>query len=506
MKLYAYYPTWAVHTITPANLKFPAGIETIYMHFSAHVSNVSPYFGPAIPGHSDIADLTTRQAELITACHANNSKVLLSITAQGGDGTALDAIAKNPTQRQTLVTAISTYCRSKGYDGVDIDWENGLSSTGVRELIKALREEFNRWPTPGIVVMATLTDPFTYSVWDFYDIAAMNQYLDAYFGMDYGMTGVEREANALGNAGSIWRCGFDCPLDRPTGAPWNGFTGGYWMADVKNNTLTKWLAKGASVGKLGFGLWNGGSTMLNSSSSSRPGSIISYGAAGFVNYGACLNATNKTYDAQADHWWGIVNGLYCTWIDPQGAFNRVKWAKQQGCTVFMLYDVVSGYVNGQQPHFDKMVEAMLEGSVPVAPTGSFTVTPTSLPAGGGNVSVSVTSQNAEAATINGVLASPNGVTAFMVSASTTINVTLVGDGGTTILPVVSVTVALPQNCQAEYERGRAEGYTSGYEIGYDNGYTDGYNAGKADAALISGVARITDQNGKQYEFNLSLRQ
>ncbi len=446
-KLFVYYPTWAAYTMPPSDLKFPSGIKTYYMHFSAHVSTTAPYFSVVVPGNTDSSDLAYRQRELIDTCHHAGQKVLLSITAQDN---SLGDVAGNVTQRKAFVSSVCSYLKRKGYDGVDLDWEINLSSANVAAMAKEFRDTLNTWSTPGVLVMSVLTDPFTYPSWSFYDIAAMNQYLDAYFTMSYGMHAVERQADALGNAGSVWRCMFDAPYVRPTGIPWSGYTGGYWAANFKENSIVKWMARGADAAKIGVGLWNGGTRMLNSSSSSIPGSVISYGTANFPTYPQVLAGTSN-YDAATDSWWGIVGGLYTSWIDSAGAYKRTKWAKDTVHTnVFMLYDAYSGFIDlparyGRQPHFDAMVNAInaVQG---VLPTGTFTASPLSLPVGGGNVTLTWTSNGATSASIDQGVGSValSGGTTVTVGQTKTFTLTLSNGSGSTSYAVrVNVEGGLP---------------------------------------------------------------
>ncbi len=359
-KLFVYYPTWGAYTMPPKDLKFPSGMQTIYMHFSAHASTTPPYFSVVVPGNTDSSDLAYRQQELVDTCHHAGQKVLLSITAQ--DNT-MGNIAGNATQRRAFVSSVCAYLKRKGYDGVNLDWEINLSASGVAAMARELRDTLNVWTIPGMLTMSVLTDPFTYSSWNYYDITAMDQYLDAYFTMSYGMHSVERQADALTSAGGIWRCMYDAPYMRPVGAPWSSYAGGYWAANFKENGIDKWMARGADTAKIGVGFWNGGTRLLGSSSSSVPGSAISNGAADFATYATVLGSASN-YDAEPDHYWGIIGGRFTSWIDSAGAYRRTKWAVDTMRTkVVMLYDAFSGFLPtaqryGRQPHFDAIVNAM----------------------------------------------------------------------------------------------------------------------------------------------------
>jgi hypothetical protein len=440
-KLFVYYPTWAPYTMPPSDLKFPSGIRTYYMHFSAHASTTSPYFSVVVSGNTDSADLAYKQQALIDTCHHAGQKVLLSITAQ--DNTLGNLTA---AQQKVFASSVCSYLKRKGYDGVDLDWEINLSSAAVASMVKTFRDTLNTWSPPGMLVMSVLTDPFTYPTWNFYNISAMNQYLDAYFTMSYGMHGVERQADALGT--NSWRCMFDCPYTHPTGTPWSGFAGGYWAADFKGNSITKWMARGADTTKIGVGLWNGGTRMTNSNSSMIPGSVISYGTANFPTYPQVLAGTSN-YDAATDSWWGIVGGYYTSWIDSAGAYKRTKWAKDTMHTnTFMLYDAYSGFIDlparyGRQPHFDAMVNA-INATQGTLPTGTLSVTPDTLPVGGGSVTLTWISNGATGASIDQGIGSVSlgGDTIVTVGQTKTFTLTLSNSSGSRSY-ATRVGVALP---------------------------------------------------------------
>lgn len=379
-KFFVYQPTWSYPTMTARDLKFPDGVTMYYIHFSSHVSTTSPYFSAVtdpVSASSDSAQLHLHQAAFRDTVQNNGAKWLLSITAQDNN---LGNIAGNATQRKAFVSSVCAYLRRKGYDGLDLDWESNLSAANVTAVIKEFRDTLDaRQPTQNILVMATIPDPKQYSSWNFYNMTDMNTYLDAYFGMNYGYSiTVYDESIAYLNH----RCMFDCPYVRPTASPWN--TGdGYIYGTFKHNGITKYIALGADTNKCGIGLWSGGTPMLNSSSSSVPGSSISYPTASFYSYQAILNSGSDNYDSETNSHWGIVGGRYTSWIDSAGAYLRTKWAKDTiRSHVFMLYDNITGFIAtgqryGRQPHFDAMVNAITSSpTTPATPT--ITITATSL--------------------------------------------------------------------------------------------------------------------------------
>jgi chitinase len=106
-----------------------------------------------------------RVRQAIDSAHAHGRKVILGLGGTSGTGTNWDWMSANNHMKE-FVHGISWYCKSRGFDGVDLDWEypgNG-SVYGVTEisaaydLIRTLRDTLNSaaagWSTPGIITWA----------------------------------------------------------------------------------------------------------------------------------------------------------------------------------------------------------------------------------------------------------------------------------------------------------------------------------------------------------------
>lgn len=378
-KLLAYYPVWAQFSaMTPHHLKFPAGLNVYYIHFSGHAYSTSPHFGPRVSSSADSTDLkfgegqtsgTNWQQALIDSVHNNGQKILLSITAQDnamGDLTL--------AQKKVFAHQASEYMKLHGYDGIELDWEINLSSANVNEFLDVLRDTLNTWPIPGFIMMATLQDGFNSDSWDFYDPVTMNSLLDAYYGMNYGMQGI----SYLNDSQVTWgspnhRVGFSCPYVRPLGSPWNGITNGYNYGVFKDSCLTGFTARGASLSKVGVALYAGGERLANSDANSIPGSVISpLPSVGFFPTYSSIYDDMTNYDSQTDSYWGISGGYYVSCIDSVGARRRLKWAVDTiGTNLGCVYDVYGGYFDtgaryGRQPIFDSMVLVLQEKAGVVA--------------------------------------------------------------------------------------------------------------------------------------------
>ncbi len=113
------------------------------------------------PGNGTFASYETNQRPLIDSAHAHGRKVLLGLGGTGGTGSNWDWMSANGKMRE-FVSGISYYCKLRGYDGVDIDWEypGGGTVFGVSEvsaaydLLRSLRDTLNTWSTPGTICWA----------------------------------------------------------------------------------------------------------------------------------------------------------------------------------------------------------------------------------------------------------------------------------------------------------------------------------------------------------------
>src|SRR5262249_29102088 len=92
--------------------------------------------------------------DLISRAHAAGRKVLICI---GGGGTQTGfPVAASPTNRTTFISNIINRMTSRGYDGVDIDWEPvpTTDAASFTNLIIGLRTALNGLPQPKLLTVA----------------------------------------------------------------------------------------------------------------------------------------------------------------------------------------------------------------------------------------------------------------------------------------------------------------------------------------------------------------
>ena len=88
--------------------------------------------------YEDLSVYSPSQTELLTNAHANGVKVLMGVGGGfGSGGSNMNYVTADPTRLQTFVTNAVTYATSKGYDGIDIDWESSVNKAQLNNLILA---------------------------------------------------------------------------------------------------------------------------------------------------------------------------------------------------------------------------------------------------------------------------------------------------------------------------------------------------------------------------------
>ncbi|MBN1411292.1 MAG: hypothetical protein JW969_10655 [Spirochaetales bacterium] len=92
------------------------------------------FFNPDSGGNIVTAISDSDIASIISACHANNVKVLFSIGGGGLSSAVIsyyqDTVFVDSTSRTTFANTLLSYCTSKGFDGVDVDLEGDIVTAG----------------------------------------------------------------------------------------------------------------------------------------------------------------------------------------------------------------------------------------------------------------------------------------------------------------------------------------------------------------------------------------
>jgi hypothetical protein len=397
------------------------------------------YFNGASQGYGGIVDAA------IARIHGAGKKILFSVTDQGDQD--VNYLAQDSARCDGFGRAVAALCKRHNFDGYDINIETGFTTTAAnisrffrickRTLDAAFSPDSSRLitivPTPGIL----------------YPIGA-EPYIDyvmpQYYGMKTAWDGnLNRGAAWPGNAYSRgpWSSAYDAGNMLDNGPQADYIAAGWPSAKlVPGIFATAYTFPGTDtiMGVLGSNYcaetanWYTRDYQLNNGLTGRYNTYTKqyeYGgtqtrATPYAGYqGPGVSAGGKVYitmpnDSTARWFAKFCDSLHLggvmTWVvDKEMDISKPKGAGRLFTTERLQYWL-----------------SLYDGGVDPPPSGSLTATPTSLPAGGGSVTLQWTSTNATSASITPGIGNvaTNGSTSTTVSSSTTFTLRLVGSGGT----------------------------------------------------------------------------
>jgi len=410
------------------------------------------YFNGASQGYGGIVDAA------IAKIHAAGKKILFSVTDQSDQD--VNYLAQDSARCDGFGRAVAALCKRHNFDGYDINIETGFTTTGAnisrffrickRTLDAAFSPDSSRIitivPTPGIL----------------YPIGA-EPYIDyvmpQYYGMKTAWDGnLNRGAAWPGNAYSRgpWSSAYDAGNMLDNGPQADYIAAGWPSAKlVPGIFATAYTFPGTDtiMGVLGSNYcaetanWYTRDNQLNNGLQGRYNTYTKqyeYGgtqtrATPYAGYqGPGVSAGGKVYitmpnDSTARWFAKFCDSLHLggvmTWVvDKEMDISKPKGSGRLFTTERLQYWL-----------------SLYDGGVDPPPSGSLTATPTTLPAGGGSVTLQWTSTNATSASITPGIGNvaTNGSTTTTVSSSTTFTLTLYGRGGTSTY-TASVSVAAPE--------------------------------------------------------------
>jgi chitinase len=382
----AYYTTWGVCELPPQDIDYTGVTHIIHQSLDPDASRPGRYWAFPFARQEDDTlyfeqgvgtgcAASPVQANLITFAHQNGVKVVLGL---GGifDG-QFEIITADSNVLRTYVHSVLSYAKSRGYDGVDIDWEFVWSGSrqGFIALLRTLRDTLNTWNPRGLLTIAV---PGWYNSGYGYDYQAMNLYCDQVNLMNYD------------HAGS-WNTytGFNAPLYRPNYPNYDG-------AIIDERVREVFQTGGLDTSKAALGLaFYTTSWFTNSAPGQlRTGGVFQGNYRGVV---ASKNATTFHYDYTAKVPWLGSSGLgaFISYEDESSLSEKVRYAKALGLGGVMIFELWRGLVptnpaGQRQPLMTAVKNAVAGIYVPpppppapdsIAPTVGFTS-----PANGASIS------------------------------------------------------------------------------------------------------------------------
>jgi chitinase len=120
-KVIGYLPTWENYPNSVNSLQL-----TKLTHINIAFSNPDAN-GNLIPGDGTNADVTT----VVTAAHANNVKVFMSMGGAGAPGTTYHTLLNTTASMNKFVDSIVSYATTYNLDGIDVDIEGDVLGPNV---------------------------------------------------------------------------------------------------------------------------------------------------------------------------------------------------------------------------------------------------------------------------------------------------------------------------------------------------------------------------------------
>jgi chitinase len=361
----AYYAGWMQDYLPPSAIDFAALTHVI--HFS-----IVPNSDASLD--SSINVLTAAySADLISRAHAAGVPVLISV---GGEGSAPGFRgATSSANMSRFISNIVAFVTSRGYDGVDIDWEplDSSDASQYAGLINGLRSALN-----GALPAPLLTTPVA-SQPDL--LASLQSQLDQINLMNYSMSG----------PWGGWVTWFDSPLlDGGYRFP---STGG--LVPSTEGMLQSFLAAGVAASKLGIGVdfygmvWSGGSgTSTGGATAPRQSWSTAPTVYQIAYYSIMDNFSQSPYQyfwdtaAQAAYrsfdGTGSANDKFISYDDEFACQNKVQYARSKGIGGVMIWELGGGYrANQALGQRDPLLQAVKQGLATGTPGP--TPTPTTAP-------------------------------------------------------------------------------------------------------------------------------
>jgi chitinase len=325
----AYYAGWMQDYLPAEQVDFTAMTHVI--HFA-----VVPRTDGSLDSATNAVSFAN-STDVVTRAHAAGVKVLISV---GGEDSAPGfrgaTIAAN---RPRFVTNLVKFVTSRGYDGVDVDWEP-LDAPDVglySNLVNDLRVALNAITPRPLLTAAVGSQPAL--------LASLQGRFDQINLMTYSFSG----------AYSGWVTWFNAPI----------YDGGYRFPSTgelvpsADGVVSNFLAHGVAASKLGIGIsfygcvWSGGSgtstggAALPRQSWKVPPKVtdIAYSAIMSTYYQPQLYFwdTNTQSAYLSIDQPGSANDKFISYDDPRACRAKVAYVKQRGLGGLIIWELGGGY-------------------------------------------------------------------------------------------------------------------------------------------------------------------
>lgn len=116
--------------------------------------NVVAWFSINGDGSGNLSGLSATQAKAFTdACHQHNTKALICVGGGGAGGQFTAATKSGPLPN--FINNLVTFMKSNNFDGIDIDWEDGIVASQYTALFEGLSGAFDKITPRPLLTVAT---------------------------------------------------------------------------------------------------------------------------------------------------------------------------------------------------------------------------------------------------------------------------------------------------------------------------------------------------------------
>jgi chitinase len=171
-----YYPMWTRGTLPASAVRFD---------LLTHINHAFAW--PLTNGSIDAYDTATDTA-LINRTHKAGRKILISMGGASESG-GFAPMAADSAIRSTFIQNLVTYIISRGYDGVDLDWEGPSTAAEKANEVKLVREIRQAFQQTNPSLLLTMAVGVTNWSGQWHDFATLKQYVDWFNAMTYDFHG-----------------------------------------------------------------------------------------------------------------------------------------------------------------------------------------------------------------------------------------------------------------------------------------------------------------------------
>jgi chitinase len=334
-----YYPGWEQASMPASNIDFATLTHVI--HFS-----VIPNLNGTLDSSAN--NLSTGNSTAVVAqAHAAGRKALICV---GGGGTeSLFQGATSVANLPAFISNLTNFVATRGYDGVDLDWEPLPSSDAQQftNLVTGLRSALNGLAQPKLLTVAAgAYPPYGDSLTaEYVMFAGFQSQFDQINIMTYDLSG----------PWDGWVTWFNSPV----------YDGGYrfpssgGLVPSVDGAVTNFLKNGVAPARLGIGiafygyLWTGGSGTSSICITQPRQSWTNAPTATAIRYSDIMTGYYQTnlyhWDASAQSaYLGItnanpVNNMFISYDDQRTCQAKVSYARNHGLGGVMIWELAQDH-------------------------------------------------------------------------------------------------------------------------------------------------------------------